>query len=333
MRRWVWVLALVLLAPEVRADKKATAEALYEQGKAMLRDGNYAEACAKFAASHEVDPSMGALLHLADCQEKRQQLASAWATWREAIAFSARTQDNRRKIAEDKAKSLEARLPRIVFAAQNQPPGLQVRHNGEPVSLASFGVPLPVNPGEQKVEAVAPKKKAYLGIFTVQEGQTLTVQIPALQDEESGAATPGPSSSAASSPGLPPTSSAPVAPATTPAPAASPEGLNRRTIGLALGAVGVVGVGVGTYFGLQARSKWQDSRPRCEGSRCDHEGALLAQDAQSSGNLSTISFALGAAALGAGAYLFLFSRSDSSAVQVSAAAAPSGGFLSLKGSY
>src|SRR3984885_15543934 len=65
---------------------KSVAEALFEEGRKLVADGNFAEACPKFADSQRLDPSPATLLNLASCYEKSGRTASAWATYREAAS-------------------------------------------------------------------------------------------------------------------------------------------------------------------------------------------------------------------------------------------------------
>ena len=47
----------------------------------LMMEKRYAEACEAFAASDRVGPSIAAKMKLADCEEKRGRLATAWATF------------------------------------------------------------------------------------------------------------------------------------------------------------------------------------------------------------------------------------------------------------
>jgi hypothetical protein len=78
---------------------------------------------------------------------------------------------------------------------------------------------------------------------------------------------------------------------------------SQRTVGYVVGGVGVVGLGVGAFFGLSTFSKWNDAKAACDDSNvCD------ASAARSSGNLSTLFFVAGGAATVAGAVLVLTAR-------------------------
>jgi len=55
----------------------------------------------------------------------------------------------------------------------------------------------------------------------------------------------------------------------------------------------VVGIGIGSIFGLQAMSKHNDAAGACPNACTDQRGVKLWDDARSSGNISTIAFAIG----------------------------------------
>src|ERR1051325_10993105 len=81
-------LLLLFLAAEVALTSRpslaqsadaVTAEALFQQGRDLLRSGQAALACPKLAESYRLDPATGTLMALAMCHEAENKLASAWA--------------------------------------------------------------------------------------------------------------------------------------------------------------------------------------------------------------------------------------------------------------
>src|SRR5262249_36111555 len=74
----------------------------------------------------------------------------------------------------------------------------------------------------------------------------------------------------------------------------------QRALAIAAVGVGVVGIGFGTVFGLQAMSKHNDAMQACPDQCADTNGVQLWNDARQAGTLSTISFVVGAAGLGVG---------------------------------
>ena len=70
--------AFSLTGARARADV-AAAEALFQEGRALLDQGNVDAACDKFESSQASEASSGTLLNLADCRLKQGRTATAWA--------------------------------------------------------------------------------------------------------------------------------------------------------------------------------------------------------------------------------------------------------------
>src|SRR6478752_1445693 len=115
---------------QVSAEEKATAEAVFEEGMRLIKQGNFADACPKFEMSQRVEPAVGTMLYLAECYEKTNRTASSWAMFREAASLAeASHQVERMKIAQARAAHLEPRLAwlTIEVAKEALVSGLQIR--------------------------------------------------------------------------------------------------------------------------------------------------------------------------------------------------------------
>jgi hypothetical protein len=79
---------------------------------------------------------------------------------------------------------------------------------------------------------------------------------------------------------------------------------------VAAAGVGLVGVGVGSVFGLRSKKYRDDSEDYCDGTRCtDLRGVGLKDDAIKAGNISTIAFAAGGAAFATAGVLWILAPS------------------------
>jgi serine/threonine-protein kinase len=85
------------------------------------------------------------------------------------------------------------------------------------------------------------------------------------------------------------------------------DGSTRRAIAYALGGIGVVGIGIGSAFGLVAISKNGNSNAdgHCDTTGCDPTGKQLREDALGAATVSTVAFATGLAALAAGVVVYV----------------------------
>lgn len=324
MRRSALLLSVLgLLGPASAlgqtAGDKATAEALFGDGRKLMAQGNFREACPKFEASLRLDPGVGAMLNLADCFEKNGQTASAWAEFREAIsaARSAGSKD-REQLARQRAAALEPKLSRLTIAAGKQ--SVQVTRDGTAVDPAALGTPMPVDPGRHLIEATAAGKQKWSKTIEVgANAARVSLDVPALQDDHS-IATPQP----------------PTAPSTTPPTTGGPatdtgtgpsDGSTQRTIGIGAGAVGVVGIAAGAFFGLKASSSWTKAKNDCTAYPlgCGSQAESDKSDASSSATLSTVAFVVGGVALASGAVLwFTAPHATESETKVSFGVGPNG---------
>jgi Tetratricopeptide repeat len=290
---------------------RAAAEALFNQGRSLMTEGKYAEACPKFEASQELDPGLGTILNLAECYEKTGRTASAWAEYREAIPLARATGSKARQdLAIERARALEERLSTLTIRAlsgEATDPQLEVRRDGIAVRAAELGAPIPVDPGEHLIEAHAPGHEPWSSKVRVgPDAAKVSVEIPKLKP--SGAATK-------------PEAPIVTTTATTTAPPSDQplsDGSTQRTTGLVLGGAGIVGVGLGTFFGLRATSKWSDAQAVCTDYPygCGTDGTDLRASARSAGNVSTIAFVAGGALLATGVVLYLTAPSKKESVAV-----------------
>ncbi|WP_437967094.1 hypothetical protein WMF04_47375 [Sorangium sp. So ce260] len=297
---------MLLLASRAGADPtaedRAAADALFREGRALVKQGKHAEACPKLAASQKLDPTAGTLLALGDCYQGNGQTASAWATFNDAGARARKSNDTMRaEEAARRAAALEPQLSMLVIevAPEHRGAGLEVRRNEKPVEADLLGSAIPVDPGEHVIEAAAPGKQAWSTRVHVEPKRPLTtVRIPAL------AAASAPSAVVEPTPA--PTQGAPTSGADRSADAWS----RQRTVGLALGGAGVVGVAVGTVFGIQTLSKvgQVEEKKYCTNDappRCTQQGYDLHHAADTTANVANVAFAIGGTALIAGAVVFL----------------------------
>jgi len=286
------VLAVLLGTPgalaQTTSTQRAAAEALFQQGTALMDEKRYAEACDKFAGSQDLDPALGTMLYLADCYEQAGRTASAWALFREASESSKHAgQTDRERIAAERASSLEQRLSKLELkvATARRVPGLELRLNDVVVPSASWNALLPVDPGPLRVEARAPGKKPWRTQINISEGPgNQAVEVAPLQDA------PITADSAATSNLV------------------STQTPTQRIVGYVMGAAGIVALGAGGFFGYRAYSLNKDSKRECrdeDPNACTLAGVDQREDAKSAAVLSTIVTASGGALVVGGLTLVL----------------------------
>jgi hypothetical protein len=294
----------------------ATAQALFDDAKRLMEQHQYPQACARFEESQRQDPGVGTLFHLAECDEHLGKIASAWAAYLEVAAQAgAQGEAARDKVARERASALEPRLPWLTIdpGAETATPSLEVFRDGNLVGSGQWGVAVPVDPGDHRVEAHAPGKGPWSSVTKVEERERVVVTVPLLA--------PTPLS-------LPASAATTTSAAEVPSPG---RGTGQRVAGVVLATLGVAGLGAGTYFGLLSKSRHDAAAPHCSGDACDAEGVSLRDDARSSGDASTIAFAVGAAALVGGIVAYVTAPSGSASAAPRVAVGP--GTLMLQGKW
>jgi hypothetical protein len=341
--------ALVLAAQTTSAhagpNEVATAEALFQQARQLMKAGQFSEACPKFAESQRLDPAVGTLLYLAECYEKNGQTASAWATFELAAAEGRKdNQAAREKIAKERAQQLLGRLSRLTIAvpAAARVVGLTIRRDDIEVGAPSWDTALPVDPGQHVVQASAPDKKPWVTAVDVgQDAASVVLEIPVLED-----AAPAPTAAVPPQPVAPPSTPVVASPAESPAgkDSTSSSGGTQRIAGLAIGGAGVVSFGVGTVLAVVAQSKETDSEKYCapdDPSRCTQQGVDILDDARGLNTTGNILLGVGGLLVVSGAVLYLTAPSASDAaksppatqVALASALSPAGGRLILSGRF
>ena len=307
------LVAAVLPAMPARADDgaKATAEQLFQEGKALARRGLYTEACARFAASQRLEPAIGTQLNLADCLERTGKLASAWAHYREVIPLAERErQDARAALARARATALEPRVPRLIVRIDGDElerdasgQALEVTRDGVLLERPLWGTPLYVDPGRHEVRATGPGLQPFLEAVTVAEGETAEVDVRLRAKDDDGATAPA----LASPPRRAPRPSTGVAP-----------WWRRRPAATLTGAVGVVAVGTSLAFGLAAKDQWDSAHEDrdCVDGYCSERGQARTDRARTFATVSTATAVTGLVAIAASVVLGLGSRREQPRVVV-----------------
>lgn len=300
------VLSVLLPLTAAGQDRDATATALFDSGRKLMSQGKYAEACPQLAESERLAPSGGTLFNLAECYEHTGQTASAWAAWKDAAArANAAGKAAAEKNAVARAAQLEPSLAKltIVVGPGSDVAGLEVKRDGVPVGHGELGLALPIDPGAHTIEASAPKKQAWSASVTVAPKQADAKVTVTLVDAPEAPAPAQQGPTPADQHATPAAAQPTAASASADAHGGGMGG--QRVIALVAGGVGVVGVAVGSIFGLMAKSDNDQALQNCRTSTlCSQDGINHTNDAKSAATVSTIAFAVGAAGLVGGAVLW-----------------------------
>lgn len=315
----VAAIAILVGVPAIAAADPSALE-LFKEGRALVKQGKHGEACEKFKKSQELDPQIGTLFNIAQCEEKTGKLASALAAYREVVAKD--TNAERKALAAEYQSKLEPRVPKIVVQIEKPPVNLVVTLDGSTgAKPIDANLPNAVDLGDYTVIARADGyRELSTKVHIATEGDTTTVPISlALVHSENNVVV---------------SHNVPAEPAPEPERSHS----HRKRYGYIGMGVGGAAIATGVVFGVIASGKWSDAKAVCGGTICptqmqvDQANALVS-DARSAGNLSTGFVVAGGVLATAGLLLWLTAPTDEHAVHVTATATPSSTGFALSGRF
>jgi hypothetical protein len=231
-------LAATPAARAASAEDRAAARDHLTQAQDLKKQGQLADALVHFLEVERLDPKLPTLIELAECEEQLGKLVEAQAHWAAARDRAAHDEKPQSKAkAEQRFAAVEKRVPHLTLQlASDTPAGAQVFRDDALLEPASLGTAVPTNPGDHVVlvKVAGHDDAKYAVKLADADNQTLPIAA-------------GPVTASAAPPPPPPPPKVVVQP-TLNTDNVSSSGSGQRTTGLILGAVGIVGVGAGTYL-------------------------------------------------------------------------------------
>jgi hypothetical protein len=313
-------LFLVVAAPAAAqsANPRAEAEALFREGRRAAGAGDFAAACARFAESQRLDPSTGTLLNLGDCEEHRGHLSAARNYFQTALTQLGAS-DPRSPRARERLTAIEARMPRLaIVLPPSAPTGTAVVRDGVPVPSATLGDETPVDPGEHVIVTSAPGHldRSQTVVLLEGQGRRVVAETGAATEREPADAEPRPL--------------APEAPS----PIAAHGASGRRTGGWIAGGAGLAGLALAAVSGaVLLDEKGTVSRHCPRPDACDGEGAAAASANKVWLPVNAAAWIVGAAGVGAGAFLILTSGPDAPRTAIAVAPCEGGARLEARTAF
>jgi hypothetical protein len=270
--------------PDARA--KIEAQKLYEDGANDMEADAYSRACPKFEAAFKILPDhIRTGVTLAECLDKWGKPASALGVLEKVLPL-AKARGDKAKVAEVEASiaDLDHRVPRLtirVSSSLSKTPGLAISRATVPVPPASWGKPIPLDPGEYEIEVSAVDKPIWKTTVQLVIGEPKTVDIvPGWKESEK------------------------VEEQTRVVPPPLPVGNGLRTVGFVGIGLGAAGLATWGVLGGLAISQNNASKERCSRDHyCDEEGTSRRNDAIGLGHGATIGLIAGSAFLATGVSL------------------------------
>jgi hypothetical protein len=236
-----------------------------------------------------------------------------------------------RRVCAQRAEDINAVLPSVVFDVKDDQgsdiAGVRVMKDGRALENATISA-VPLDPGEHRFVVEAPGRPPIERTIILREGERLRRErVLVTSGKPPDVVTPAPA--------------APSTPAPRP-PAADDRssGSTMRIVGLGVAGVGVVGLVVGSVFGISAAGKWSDAKTQCtSGGRVGCDANDPAQEtrrsAESAATLSTVFLVTGGVLVVGGAVLYFTAPNGSTtaSVRLSPVMGPRSAGLGLSGSF
>jgi hypothetical protein len=290
--------------PTIAHAQSAEAEALFRDGRTLIRRGKLAEGCDKLDASERLESSVGTLLNLGDCREKLGKFASAWAAFRKAEAMAKRSggDEKRQGEAGKRADKLEPRLSNLTIEVPARVDGLIVHRDSEVVDPAVWNTALPVDPGSYTITAEAPGYTTWRLVVPVgSDAKQKTVTVPALVR-----AAPAPVAAVDQPVVLPRQRMVMRAPGTW---------SGTRKLSAVLAVLGVGSAGTGVYFGLHSKDLRDRADQRCPLTVCgDAEALRWNADAKTAAMRANVLYIAGGAMVATAMVLWFVGAPDETLV-------------------
>jgi len=300
------VIVAALSAAPARADDEPTsadiaaARALGQEGVKLADAGNCHDAVDKLARAEKLYHAPTTLARLGECQVQIGRLVDGTESLNRVIreplgpnappAFAAAQERAKKIVAEAKPKIAKLKIA----VAGPSDVTWAVKVDGESMPLANLNMNRPMDPGEHVIEATAPGYKVARAKVTLAEGGTDSVALNLERDPN--APVPPP----AAAPGAQPAGGDSY-------PRGDDNGSGSRVAGYVTLGVGLVGVGVGSIFGVLALSKKNELDDNCRSGSCPSTQRDTLDSGETFGTVSTVGFIVGAVGIVAGTYLLLTS--------------------------
>lgn len=280
----VTVASLLIAAPawanEPNAADSESALQLYKDGKALRESGDLPGALAKLRAAYALVATPITATELGRAYIASGQLVEAREVLLTVPRIPLRANESAkaaeaRTDAEHLAAELRPRLASVTVKPKNVPPGVvaKLSVDGVVVPPEASSVPRVLNPGNHVVLLEANGQRVQTDV-TLAEGQArdVEVELPAAVDPNAG-----------------------QPPATSPPPESGPRKIS-PLVYVGFGTA-IVGIGVGTVTGIMTLSTASSLKDSCRDGKCPASAQSDIDSTSTTGAISTIGFAVGAAGL------------------------------------
>lgn len=290
---------MLVAAPAAAQDptegELAAAREMFNDGKDLEKEGNWADALAMFKKVAEVKMTPQVRFHIALCEEKLGRLVSAINGFELAAQEASRAGSSAAEVgvnAPARAAALRKRVAAVNLVVKGRISRSRILIDGAPVGAALIGSPIPVDPGRHTVELQTDGKVVFFKELTLEEKGQATVDIE-VNDVD-----PPP-------PRIVPTATTTVKPP----PPVVPEENPSKAPAVIVGTVGILSfIGAGVFLGLR-EATIAEVGATCQtgGKQCDPDLAATAEDGKTYATVVTALTIAGGVGLATAGVLWIVS--------------------------
>lgn len=329
------MLALGLSAEVALADDPANRSTeLFREGRELLAQGRFREACEKFDASLALRRAPGTLLNIGSCRAAQGDLVGAMDAFSAAVSLAQQEppSDARQAQIEAGRRQLDDLRARVAHVMVIAPEGAEVRLtlDGEP--LTRPGQWQAVNPGSHQLEATAPNAERFEQTLSLTEGESRRIEIPALAPVASAPAASAPAPVAEKGPSAPAPLFDGAMAAREPFARKPDEAREVPTVTWVLIASGSAAIVAGAGTGWMTAKLTQDLEDDCYDKGCPPDHRPLGT-ARALATVTDVLVVAGIASIGTGIAFWLLDDGEPASTQLDAHCAGDGCRVGLRGAF
>ena len=282
--RFAAVAALLGWVGAAQGQDSAASQALFNVGLAEMEAHRWERACPALFESYQMEARAGTLFTLAECEVAWGRIASACTHYDDYLQQVARMPASQRAshaerevIAARQKAAIAPEVPTLTLTlAAPAPRGLVVLRDGVALGAASFGLPIPTDPGQHVIVVQLPGTPTRETRLIVARGEHKRHELAWQMPVE--------------------------------VPVERPEGRSVQSgprspwIYVAAG-VGAGGIAAGTITGLMSASRKRTVDDNCMAGACNAQGMQAADSGRALATASTVTFSIGFAGLATAAVL------------------------------
>jgi hypothetical protein len=300
--------SIAALPGAARADEPAAADpaapdpdAMFKAALKDMTDKKLDRACPAMRESYRLDRRPVVLFYLGQCEDEAGKIATALGVYDEYLALfdklspsEQKEEAEREEQATLRREALSRVLPKVTLKLPDDAPAgtklSRTSRDGVQIPLA-LNAPLPVDPGEVILRVQAPGRPDWDHRFFIFSGEKKTVEVP-----------------------LPPADKRteraarlgkPIEPVPSYLPPLENDSQGQRIAAYVSAGIGVAAIAVGAISGMYTLGQKGTIEGACRGQACNGDGEKAKDEAATFGTLSTVTFAVGGAALATGVILYL----------------------------